>query len=134
MIFFTEIRTPDREVFKGEIDELHIPTYKGNLTILPKYTDFMTIIIPGSMKVVINKEIKEYFIAKGILTVKDKKVTVIAEAIENAKDINIQRALKAKERATRRLKEKGEDIDFKRAEAALHRAIERIKIAERHQI
>lgn len=94
----------------------------------------MTIIIPGSMKVVINKEIKEYFIAKGILTVKDKKVTVIAEAIENAKDIDIQRALKAKERATRRLKEKGEDIDFKRAEAALHRAIERIKIAERHQI
>ena len=134
MTFLTEIRTPDREVFKGEIDELHVPTYKGNLTILPRYADFITIIIPGSMKIVINKEINEYFIAKGILTVKDKKVVVIAEAIEKAKDIDVQRAMKAKERASRRLKEKGEDIDFKRAEAALHRAIERIKIAERHQI
>jgi F-type H+-transporting ATPase subunit epsilon len=55
----------------------------------------------------------------------------LAQAAERRKDINIERAKSAYERAKARLEAKPkEDIDFVRAKAALDRALNRLKLAE----
>ena len=58
-------------------------------------------------------------------------MTVLAESAERRKDIDVDRAKAAMERAQERLAQsKAEDIDFNRAKAALERALHRIRLIE----
>jgi F-type H+-transporting ATPase subunit epsilon len=60
------------------------------------------------------------------------KVTVVAEAAELGREIDVERAKLARERAERRLAAaKTEAIDWARAEAALCRPLVRAKVASR---
>jgi F-type H+-transporting ATPase subunit epsilon len=55
---------------------------------------------------------------------------VLAESAERRKDIDVQRAKDAAQRAEQRLQTGGRDIDYVRAKAALLRAISRLQLAE----
>ena len=69
-------------------------------------------------------------VAGGFIEVRPDQVSILSPAAEKAEDIDVERALRAKERAEERLKQKQqENIDFKRAELALRRAVNRINIA-----
>jgi F-type H+-transporting ATPase subunit epsilon len=71
-------------------------------------------------------------VAGGFAEVTGTKVTIVAEAAELGKEIDVERARRARERAERRLAAaKTELIDWNRAEAALRRAMVRTKVAAR---
>ena len=55
-------------------------------------------------------------------------MSILAEAAELAREIDVKRVMKARERALKRLAKK-ENIDVARAEAALRRAMMRLKVA-----
>ncbi|KAF0225007.1 MAG: F-type H+-transporting ATPase subunit epsilon [Erysipelotrichaceae bacterium] len=71
-----------------------------------------------------------YAIAGGVLFYKDNEATLLAEAVESQEEIDLERALTAKERAEQRLSASGADVDFKRALIALSKAINRIGLKE----
>jgi len=76
---------------------------------------------------------KRLAISGGFCEVSNNKMTVLAEAAEYAEEIDVERALRAKERAERRLQEaasKAADIDIARAKAALTRALVRLAVAK----
>jgi F-type H+-transporting ATPase subunit epsilon len=54
----------------------------------------------------------------------------LAESAERRRDIDVERAQSAAERAEKRLQSGEMDIDYVRAKAALLRAISRIQLAE----
>jgi F-type H+-transporting ATPase subunit epsilon len=59
-------------------------------------------------------------------------VTVLAEAAELAREIDVDRAKRARERAEQRLaKTAAEQLEYSRAEAALQRAMLRMRVAEK---
>ena len=67
----------------------------------------------------------------GLLEVRPEAVTILAQAAETAEHIDVNRALKAKERAEARLQEQKQgNVDFKRAELALQRAVNRITVSK----
>ena len=71
------------------------------------------------------------FVSGGFAEALPDRVTILAESAERRRDIDIDRARAALERAQKRLaEEKAENVNSQRAKAALYRAIERIKIAE----
>jgi F0F1-type ATP synthase epsilon subunit len=59
----------------------------------------------------------------GFVTVDADVIRIVCEVAESTRDIDVERAKRARERAEDRLKGKQEDTDFRRAEAALHRAV-----------
>ena len=66
------------------------------------------------------------------LEVRPDQVTILAQSAELASEIDVERALKAKERAEQRMKDHhAEHTDFRRAELALQRAINRLAVSER---
>jgi F-type H+-transporting ATPase subunit epsilon len=74
---------------------------------------------------------KFVFVSGGFAEALPDKVTVLAESAERRKDIDLERAKAAMERAQKRLAQtQSEDIDFNRAKAALERSIHRIRLAE----
>jgi F-type H+-transporting ATPase subunit epsilon len=70
----------------------------------------------------------------GFMEVRKDKVVILAESAELPEQIDLDRAISAKERAEKRLAEanaKAHDTNVKRAELALMRAVNRIDVAER---
>jgi F-type H+-transporting ATPase subunit epsilon len=69
-------------------------------------------------------------VAWGFAEVLPDQVRVLAETAERANEIDLERAMKAKERAEQRLT-RGGDVDYDRARIALQRALIRIQVAQK---
>ncbi len=128
MPFKLKIITPYGVFFDGDVDSLNICTTQGYLTILPNHIPLVTPLSINSMTYKINKESRICALSGGIMYVSDTEVKLIANACEYKENIDINRAIAAKERAEKRLANKNESINILRAEAALKRALNRIDI------
>jgi len=125
---FLEVVTPSKAVVSEEAQIVVAPGSEGEFGVLRGHTTFLTSLKLGTLryKDSSGKE-RVLFISGGFAEVLPNKVTVLAESAERRKDIDVERARRARERAEKRLAAGG-DIDFLRAEAALRRAIHRLSI------
>jgi F-type H+-transporting ATPase subunit epsilon len=87
----------------------------------------------GKIRIQLSDETEVIFATGGgVIEVKQNKVLVLADSLERAEEIDIQRAEASADRARQRLQNKSDSsIDSPRAEIALLRAINRLKIAGR---
>lgn len=125
---FLEIISPSQQVFSGEIISITVPGTKGRFQVLRNHAPIISTFEIGVIKVDLKDNSKYFATAGGTIEVLNNKVLVLADSIESTDEIDIERALKAKERAEKRLSEKSSDIDVERAKAALARALNRIKV------
>jgi F-type H+-transporting ATPase subunit epsilon len=130
-----EVITPEKIVFRGEVDMVIAPAIEGEVGILPLHAPFFTQLAIGELRVkfsVDGKEKEEYIaVHGGFMEVFEDKVTVMAPAAELAREIDIERAKRAAEKAEALLGEEMKGIEHIRADVALRRARVRIKIAGR---
>ena len=126
---FLEVVTPQKAVVSEEVEIVVAPGSEGEFGALKGHTTFLTSLKIGTLryKDAKGKE-RLLFINGGFAEVLPDKVTILAESAEYSKDIDVERAAKAKERAEKRLSAKDADTDLVRAEAALKRALYRLKI------
>jgi F-type H+-transporting ATPase subunit epsilon len=130
-----EIVSQDRVVFKGEADIVVLPGMAGQMGILQKHTPVLTTLNYGIITVRL-KGVEEYFtVAGGIAEVLPDKVTVLADAAENVEEIDIERAIKARERAEEKMKlTMTTDTDrYMRASSALKRSNLRLQAAQKYR-
>ena len=128
MPFKLKVITPYGVFFDGDVDSLNICTTQGYLTILPNHIPLVTPLSINSMSYKVSKQSRICALSGGIMYVSASEVKIIANACEYKEDIDLNRALAAKERAEKRLEKKNESINIIRAEAALKRALNRINI------
>lgn len=127
-----EIVTPEKVVVSEAAQMVVAPGSLGDFGVLIGHTPFMTTLRLGAIHYTDpGGEERVIFINGGFAEALPTKVTVLAEIAERRRDIDIERAKLAKERAEQRLAEEKdrESIDFVRAKAALERALLRLKIA-----
>lgn len=126
-----EVVTPQKAIVSEEAEIVVAPGSEGEFGALKGHTTFLTSLKTGPMryKDATGKE-RVLFINGGFCEVLPDKITVLAESAERRHNIDVARAMEAKERAEKRLAQKQADIDLVRAEAALRRALYRLKIAE----
>jgi F-type H+-transporting ATPase subunit epsilon len=128
-----EVVTPEKSVVSVSTQIVMAPGFLGEFGVLSGHTPFLTTLKTGSLKYKDENGTERYvFVSSGFAEALPDRVTVLAESAERRKDIDIERAKAALERAERRLQEQNReaDIDFTRAKAALLRAISRIQLAE----
>ena len=124
-----KIIQPHKTFIDADFDQVVVPGVDGDLGILEGHTPFITQIRPAILTVINGEDTKEYAIHDGFVTVENNNVTIICETIEEASQIDVDRAKKAKERAEERLNKKEDGINYRRAELALKRAVARIELA-----
>lgn len=127
-----EVITPDRKVLSEEVDIVVLPGVEGQFGVLVNHIPFLSALDIGEMYYRKGPMIEYLFVGGGFAEVTGEKVTVLAESAERGREIDVERAKRAKERAERRLAMgRQADIDWARAEAALRRAMARLKVASR---
>jgi len=91
-------------VYSGEADIVLLPGMAGQMGILPHHAPVLTTLDYGIIMVRSKSEELHFTVAGGIAEVLPDKVTVLADAAENVEEIDLERAIIAKERAEERLK------------------------------
>jgi F-type H+-transporting ATPase subunit epsilon len=127
-----EVVTPDRLVLSTEADVVVCPGVEGQFGVLVGHIPFLSALEIGEMYYRKGGQTEYLAVSGGFAEVTGAKVTIVAEAAEKGREIDIERARRAKERAEKRLATgKTADIDWARAEAALRRSLVRAKVAGR---
>ncbi len=127
-----EVVTPDRKLLSAEADVVVLPGVEGQFGVLSGHVPFLSALDIGEMYYRDGAKTEYLSVSGGFAEVTGKKVTIVAEAAELGREIDIERARRALERAEKRLAAaKTENIDWTRAEASLRRAMMRMKVAGR---
>jgi F-type H+-transporting ATPase subunit epsilon len=128
-----DIVTQERLVFSNEVDYVSLPGSEGIMGILPNHAPMLTALAFG--EVMIRSESDEQFFAigGGYAEVQPDRVIILADSAEQASDIDLDRAEKAREIAETAMKE-GVTEDaarYAQIDAALRRAQIRIDVSRR---
>lgn len=124
------IITPGSPAIIEEIKSLHTRSQDGEVEFRSKHVPIILSTVPTITKFVkLDGSDEMYFTSSGIIIIKDNIINFCCDSAEKPQDIDVSRAMRAKERAEIRLKEgkgKNKDIDEKRVKLALARSMARI--------
>ena len=129
-----EVVTPKGAVVSEEVDIVTAPGFAGEFGVLANHAPFLSTIKIGTLRYKQGGNENELMVSGGFCEVSNNKITFLVESAERGHEIDVDRALQAKERAEKRLLqaiEQQEKFDRTRAEAALQRALARLKLAQR---
>jgi F-type H+-transporting ATPase subunit epsilon len=128
--FHLQIVTPDGLMYDGQVERLLVRTTEGDVGILSGHADYVTPLDTGLARVtMVGGDTKNAACSGGLLSVKGGITRLVANTFEWAEDIDVERAVRAKERAEQRIKE-ASDYEEKAAEIKLKRALTRIRVGE----
>ncbi len=128
-----EVVTPSGPVVSDAVDIVTAPGVDGEFGVLANHAPFLSTIKIGALTYKQGNTSEILMVSGGFCEVSNNKITFLVEAAERGRDIDIERALRAKERAEKRLaaaQRQEENLSQARAEAALQRAIARLKVSQ----
>lgn len=133
MNLLLEIITPEKIIYKDEVNEVIVPTVNGEIAILPNHINLLTQVNPGEL--IIKKGTGQQFLAitGGFLEVQKNKVSIVAEYAIRAQDIEVAHVMEAKKRAEKAMSEKSTDHEMRIAQAEMIKAILELKVATKHK-
>jgi len=128
-VFALEIVTPSKLAFSDEVIAITVPGTLGEFQVLYNHAPIVSNFEVGKIKIQTKNDTSLYFATSGgVIEVLNNKVVVLATSVERAKEIDVERAQQAIERAIKRLEDK-DHVDVTRAEAALTRGLNRLKVS-----
>lgn len=133
MTLYLEIITPEKIVFRDDVNEVIAPTAKGQIGILPNHTSLLTQIVSGELIVKKGNSEQYLAVAGGFLEVNKNKITVLTDYAIHDKDIEVAKTLEAQKRAEKLMKEKTSEKDFAEIQTQLQRSLLELKIAGRRK-
>ena len=121
---------PDCTPFCGEAERLLVKTTEGYIEILSNHTDYLATVDTGKAKITVNGKARVASVSGCFLSVKNNNVKLVVNTFEFADEIDLNRALKAKENAERMIKEASDKESMAKAQSKLMRAMARISAAK----
>ena len=126
--FVVKIITPTRVFYEGTAEMIEFNTVEGEIGVYKNHIPLTTVIAPGIVVITEGEEKRKAAVHSGFAEILGDKVTILAEVAEWPEEIDVDRAIAARDRAEKRLAEKGENVDVARAEIALRKSLVRIGI------
>lgn len=127
-----DIVSAEHSIFSGQVAMVFATGELGELGIAPGHAPLITALKAGNIRAVLADQEEEVFYVKGgMLEVQPYVVTVLADTVVRAKDIDEAAALEAKARAEQMLSEKVSEVDFAKASAELAEAIAQIRAVQK---
>lgn len=118
-----DIVSAEAEIFTGEAQRLFATGIVGELEISPGHAPLLTGLLPGPIRIKDKNGNEDVvYVTGGILEVQPFNVTILADTVVRAKDLNEAEAVKAKQQAEKALKDRKSSIDYAQARSELARA------------
>ena len=123
-----DIVSAEQEIFSGVVEMVVATGELGEIGIIPGHAPLLTVLRPGEIRVTLQGGKQDvYYVSGGMLEIQPYYVTVLADAVQRAEDLDESAALAAKARAEEAMAIKGADLDYSVAAAELARAAAQIR-------
>jgi len=123
-----DIVSAEREIYSGVVERVVASGVLGELGIIPGHAPLLTLLKPGEVRVTLQGGAEEiYYVSGGMLEVQPHCVTVLADVVERASDLDEAAAMAAKTRAEEAIANKGAEINYALASTELARAVAQIR-------
>jgi len=128
--FQLEIVTPEKMVVRDNAEEAQIPATTGYIGVLPGHAPLITELGAGEISYRSGGQVHRFATAWGFAEVLPDKVTVLAETVERADEINVARAKQDLTQAEDSLKQAQSEEEVTKDLGRVKRAEARIEVAE----
>jgi|UniRef100_A0A7C3LTJ7 F-type H+-transporting ATPase subunit epsilon len=133
MAFMLSLMTQEKNLLSEEVDYIQAKGVDGEFGVLTGHTPFLTLLDIGEFLVRKNEALYSYFVAGGVVEVLPDRVTVLADTIERAEEIDGRRAEEARQNALEALKQPISQESRLGYEQVLKREGVRLRILSRRQ-
>ena len=125
-----DLVTPSRKLLENaKVDSVKIPGARGELQVLPGHADLLTLLSTGMVSLVQDGRERKFFVSFGFAEVRNEKVLVFGETMEEATEIDKTRAHAAQRKAEQALLGVLTEPEFKKQQLKLERSIIRQHIS-----
>src|SRR5689334_24165840 len=128
--FQLEIVTPERLVVRDNAEEAQIPGRNGYLGVLPGHAPLITELGAGEISYRSGGQLYRFSMAWGFAEILPDKVTVLAETVERADEIDVSRARESLAKAEDALKRAETEEEVDKDLGKVRRSQARIDVAE----
>ncbi|OGV28561.1 MAG: F0F1 ATP synthase subunit epsilon [Legionellales bacterium RIFCSPHIGHO2_12_FULL_35_11] len=129
---YLNIVSAENEIFSGIVEQLVASGELGELGIIPGHAPLLTILKPGEVMITLpGGKQKIYYISGGMLEVQPYNVTILADSVVRAENLDEAAALAAKARAEEAIANKNADMDHSIATAELAMAMAQIRVIQK---
>lgn len=130
--FSLNVITPEKVFFEGETTQIIVRTTEGDIGILANHTSLVADLPSGPLKIrQKDGSWKVAAVSTGLLKVGGNKVSILANAVEWADEIDLEWAKRSEEDARQRLNQKSSQHELDLAELKLQRALNRISVGSK---
>jgi|TARA_B100000787_G_scaffold58426_1_gene42551 F-type H+-transporting ATPase subunit epsilon len=128
-----DVVSAEESIFSGEAEFVVAPAKMGEVGIYPNHAPMITTLKSGSLKIKLadKKEEQLIYVSGGILEVQPGIITILSDTAIRAKDLDENKAAKAKKAAEEAMKNKSSDVDYAKAQAELTEALAQIQAIEK---
>ena len=95
--FNLEIISPEKIILSEKVNSVTMPSFEGEMTILPDHIPLITFLRPGIVRIEGSKE-SEYFVEEGTVEFSNNTLIILSSTIiplENVKGENISKMIEA---------------------------------------
>ena len=85
--FKIEIISPDKSIYSGDTDQVVLPCFEGQVTVLKNHIPLITFLRPGIIK--IGKD-EKFYAEDGTVEFSDNNLLILSTTIQNLKMINAE--------------------------------------------
>src|SRR5215472_7903354 len=132
--FELEIVTPEKLVVRDTADEVQIPGRNGYIGVLPGHAPLITELGAGEISYRSSGQLHRYSMAWGFAEVLPDRVTVLAETVERADEIDVPRAQQSLAKAEEFLKLARSETEVALATDKIRRAEVRLEAAQKREV
>lgn len=127
-----DIVSAEREIFSGVVTMVVATGELGEIGVVPGHAPLLTLLKPGEIRVTLqNGEQDVYYVSGGMLEVQPYYVSVLADEVERADNLDEAAALAAKARAEELIADKNSEVDYSLAAVELARAVAQIRAIQK---
>lgn len=106
--FRLELLTPAKSILDAEVEEVLVPAHDGEVGVLSRHEDFVGLLGTGPLKIVRDGNDYWYMVSSGIYEVRGGDVSIMAERLEQADQIDFE----LEKKACKEFEDKQKDLDL----------------------
>ncbi len=114
-----EIVSPESLVFSQDVNSVTVPGSEGYFTIMGEHAPLMSILKPGFVTVVQDKDDSSFYVGGGFVDVSPDGVSILAEIAKTSADFSVEQIEQEIENAKKQLQLSKNDEDTGVAQAVL---------------
>lgn len=104
----------EKAIYSGAVEMVIVSAVDGEIGILPGHAPLLTMIQPGNIRIKLADRKEVYYVSGGILEVQPQVVTILADTVIRAEELDENAALKARAGAQGQINRR-EKANFTRA-------------------